>query len=80
MLTKNKFKLTFESTMKRIHVQESNGEQKKRDGLFEEVIAAIRRVGGYGSVEIYVQDHEVRQITARTIKKTKYTVTDQIGA
>lgn len=40
--------------------------------LIEEIIRALRTVGGYGSIEIYVQDHSVTQITVRNIRKTKH--------
>lgn len=38
--------------------------------LTEEISAALKNVDAYGSVEIYVQDNRVTQITTRTIKKT----------
>jgi hypothetical protein len=38
--------------------------------LTEEISAALKNVDAYGSVEIYVQDNKVTQITTRTIKKT----------
>lgn len=38
--------------------------------LLEEVAEALQNIRGWGSVEIYVQDHRVVQITERNIKKT----------
>lgn len=38
--------------------------------LTDEISAALKNVDAYGSVEIYVQDNKVTQITTRTIKKT----------
>jgi len=38
--------------------------------ILEEIIQSIKQVDGFGSVEIYVQDHVVTQITLRKIKKT----------
>lgn len=38
--------------------------------LLEEIKLALRNVSPYGSVEIYVQDNTVTQITVRNIKKT----------
>jgi hypothetical protein len=38
--------------------------------LINEISSALKNVDAYGSVEIYVQNAEVTQITTRTIKKT----------
>jgi hypothetical protein len=38
--------------------------------LVKEVIAALKNVRGWGSVEVYIQDYKVVQITERSIKKT----------
>jgi hypothetical protein len=38
--------------------------------LLSEITEAIKNVSPYGSVEIYVQDNIVTQITVRNIKKT----------
>lgn len=38
--------------------------------LLEELTQALKNVSPYGSVEIYVQDNTVTQITIRNIKKT----------
>lgn len=40
--------------------------------LVDEVIKALKSVGAYGSIEIYIQDRSVTQITVRHIKKTKH--------
>ena len=40
--------------------------------LIEEIARALHSVGGFGSIEIYVQDHSVTQITVRNIKKIKH--------
>lgn len=39
--------------------------------LLTEVADAIKKAGEYGSVELYIQDNSVTQITIRNIKKTK---------
>ncbi len=39
--------------------------------LIEELDHALQMVKAYGSVEIYVQNSTVTQITVRNIKKTK---------
>lgn len=39
--------------------------------LVEEIIQALRSVSDYGSLEIYVQNNMVTQITVRNIKKTR---------
>ncbi len=41
-----------------------------------DVLEALSTVGSHGSVEIYVQDYAVTQITARMIKKTKHPLRD----
>ncbi len=38
--------------------------------LLSEILDALKNIRGYGSVEIYVQNSEVVQITERNIKKT----------
>lgn len=38
--------------------------------LLKEVAEALKNVRGWGSVEIFVQDFKVVQITERNIKKT----------
>lgn len=38
--------------------------------LVQEILQSINQVEGYGSVEIFVQDHTITQITVRKIKKT----------
>lgn len=45
------------------------------DELVKEVIAALKNVRGWGSVEVYIQDYKVVQITERNIKKTTNTTT-----
>ena len=44
--------------------------------LLDEIKDALKNVRGYGSVEIYVQDHKVTQITQRNIKKTNHSIRD----
>lgn len=38
--------------------------------LLDDISSAIKSVQNYGSIELYVQDGIVTQITTRTIKKT----------
>ncbi len=38
--------------------------------LLEEIVDALKNIRGWGSVEIFVQDHKVVQIVERNIKKT----------
>jgi hypothetical protein len=42
--------------------------------LLDEITNALKHVSPYGSVEIYVQDSTVTQITVRNIKKTIQTI------
>jgi len=44
--------------------------------LLEELKNALKNVRGWGSVEIYVQDFKVTQITERNIKKTSHSIKD----
>ncbi len=44
--------------------------------LVEEIMKALKSVEGYGSIEIYIQDRSVTQITVRNIKKTRHTLTE----
>lgn len=41
-----------------------------------ELKKALRNIGGWGSVEIFVQDYKVTQITGRNIKKTSLSIRD----
>ena len=45
--------------------------------LLLEIKEAIENIKGWGSVEIFVQDSEVVQITERNIKKTNNNTMDQ---
>lgn len=58
-----------------IHKQMVDYSTKKisRD-LVEEVRQALKNIKGWGSIEIYVQDHKVVQITERNIKKTNHSL------
>lgn len=38
--------------------------------LVQDIIGALQNIEGYGSVELYVQNNQVTQITVRSIKKT----------
>lgn len=38
--------------------------------LVSEIVTALKSVDSYGSVELYIQDASVTQITVRNIKKT----------
>jgi hypothetical protein len=42
------------------------------DRLLEEIKQALQNIKGWGSVEVYVQDWNVVQITERNIKKTNH--------
>ena len=46
--------------------------QKISEKLVNEIKQALQNIRGWGSVEIYVQNHEVVQITERNIKKTMH--------
>lgn len=38
--------------------------------LLSEIIAALTNIRGWGSVEIFIQNHKITQITERNIRKT----------
>jgi hypothetical protein len=40
--------------------------------LIDDLIQALRDLGGWGSLEVYVQNGKVTQITKRAIKKTNH--------
>lgn len=40
--------------------------------LIDEIVQALNELGGWGSLEIYVQSGKVTQITKRAIKKTSH--------
>lgn len=42
--------------------------------LIDEIRQALKNVRGWGSVEVFVQDHKVTQITERNIKKTNHSI------
>ena len=42
--------------------------------LVEEIKVSLKNVRGWGSVEIYVQDFKITQITERNIKKTSLNI------
>jgi len=45
---------------------------EKNIRLLEEIMEAIQELGGWGSVEVFVQNNKVTQITQRSIKKTEH--------
>lgn len=44
--------------------------KKVSETLVLEIVEALKNIRGWGSVEIFVQDYKVVQITERNIKKT----------
>ena len=50
--------------------------KKVNHDLSQEINQALKEVeiNGWGSVEIYIQNHKVVQITSRNIKKTNHTL------
>jgi hypothetical protein len=47
--------------------------KKVNEALVLEIVEALKNIRGWGSVEIFVQDYKVVQITERNIKKTTNT-------
>jgi len=42
--------------------------------LINDIFRALKELGGWGSVEVYVQNGKVTQITKRAIKKTNHSI------
>ncbi len=42
------------------------------DNLIEEIKLALKNIRGWGSIEIYVQNYKITQITERNIRKTSH--------
>lgn len=51
---------------------------KLSSSLITELEVALQMVKAYGSIEIYVQDSKVTQITVRNIRKTRVDITKEI--
>lgn len=51
--------------------------RKSRLILAEEIIKALNSLGGWGSLEIFVQDNKVTQITKRAISKTNLNIKEE---
>jgi len=47
--------------------------------LYEEIKEALENLGGWGSVEIYVQNGKVTQITRRAIRKVDQDINQIVG-
>ena len=56
------------------HSKEVNSIKESLSNVQRDVVEALLTVGSHGSVEIYIQDFCVTQITARAIKKTKHSI------
>jgi len=48
--------------------------KKISQDFLNEVKQALRNIRGWGSIEIFVQDHKVTQITERNITKTNHSI------
>lgn len=42
------------------------------DNLVEEIKQALKNIRGFGSIEVFVQNYKVTQITERNIRKTNH--------
>lgn len=51
-----------------------NTKKNISEELLEEIAEALKNIRGWGSVEIFMQDYKVVQITERNIRKTIQTV------
>ena len=50
------------------------GTQHISQALISEIVHALQTINTYGSIEIYVQNSVVTQITVRNIKKTQVSI------
>lgn len=48
--------------------------RKNGNILSEEIMKNLKSLGGWGSLEIFVQNHKVTQITKRAISKTNHSL------
>ncbi|MEK7188487.1 MAG: DUF2292 domain-containing protein [Patescibacteria group bacterium] len=48
--------------------------------LISEITEALNNIKGWGSVEIFIQNYKVVQITERSIKKTKHEIEEKTEA
>lgn len=68
--------------MTHLHPYTANGrtvnlpDKQATPELTEEILKALKTVEGWGSVEIFIQDFSVTQITVRKIKKTKHVLAE----
>lgn len=51
-------------------MSEKNSVKKISTELLNEIVTSLQTAAPYGSVEIYVQNNSVTQVTVRKIKKT----------
>lgn len=47
---------------------------KNGEALVEEIVTSLNSLGGWGSLEIFVQDYKVTQMTKREISKTNHSL------
>jgi len=62
------------------NIQTDFSTKQPSDTLMIEILEALKNIKGWGSVEIYVQDHKVTQITERKIKKTQLSLKTKNGS
>jgi len=55
-------------------LMKNKSQMKVSSQLIDELIQALKELGGWGSVEVYVQNGKVTQITKRAIKKTNHSL------
>lgn len=58
----------------------NNLSTKISTSILAELEHALSLISGYGSIELYIQDGVITQITARNIKKTKIEVSKESKA
>ena len=56
----------------------ANGHSTKMidNKLLEDITEALKNIRGWGSIEVFVQNYKVVQITERNIKKTEHLISE----
>jgi hypothetical protein len=48
------------------------------EGLLEDISDALKNIHGWGSIEVFIQNYKVVQITERNIKKTEHIISESL--
>jgi len=62
--------------MNNVTVKKRIANEMLNNDLFYDISEALNNINGWGSVELFVQNYKVVQITGRNIKKTQHNITN----